>query len=54
MRTLFYEGTVEEFQVRDCATGDDESFRDFDAAERKFEAWKLDRPDHPSRSIQQR
>ena len=40
------DGPIEEYQVRDCTTGDDEVFRDFDAAAHQFELWQSDRPDH--------
>lgn len=42
-----HSGPIEEYQVRDCTTGDDEVFMDFDEADKKFTAWKSERPDHP-------
>lgn len=47
METLWHNGPIEEYQVRDCTTGDDESFSSFEAAERKYMEWIESRQDHP-------
>jgi len=46
--TLYHQGMIEEYQVRDCRTGDCATFRGDDAlilARAKFEAWSADRRD---------
>lgn len=44
--TLWHTGPIEEYQVRDCNTGDDETFRDFESADDFLGKWRRDRPDH--------
>ena len=44
--SLWHNGPIEEYQVRDCTTGDDETFSDFNAADAKYTEWRESRPDH--------
>lgn len=45
--TIYYNGPVEEYYVRDCSTGNVVIRKDLDAARQQFEAWKISRPNHP-------
>ena len=45
-KALWHAGPIEEYEVRDCATGEDASFRDFGTAEKFLAGWRADRPDH--------
>ena len=45
--TLYHNGPIEEYQVRDCTTGDDKVFQNFDIADAAFMEWVSARPDHP-------
>jgi hypothetical protein len=46
MNTLWYNGPIEEYQVRDCTTGYDETFFSYDAAENKYMEWSKSRQGH--------
>jgi len=45
--TLWHNGPIEEYQVRDCTTGECRIFHSFLTAADLFEEWELERPDHP-------
>ena len=46
MSVLHHNGPIEEYEVRDCASGEDARFQNFDAAAQFLAGWRADRPDH--------
>lgn len=43
---LTYNGYIEEYQVRDCTTGQDWTYRDYDEANERLEKRRNDFPDN--------
>ena len=44
--TLWHNGPIEEYQVRDCSSGESRAFRDFDEADAYANKRRQDYPQH--------